>query len=265
MVESFRVYTLLARAVVRGQMQYRFGMTTRVIGLVMAYAGSLVNMYFLLQRSGNLNGWNFGSMIFLFGLAILSWGIVLVTFFHFRDLEEYILSGQFDMFLTRPMPPFLHYMASRFPVFSLAQVLFSTALFAWSTTLTSFHWTPLKVVYLLLTVIGGAMILGAACILSGCVAFWTGRSSSVYHAVVKPAREMTFYPIDIYPAVLQAVFIWVFPLAFVNYFPAHVFLDRVADFPVWVPFLTPLVGALFLMVAYQVWRLGLNNYQGTGS
>lgn len=265
MWETFRTYTLLARAVVRGQMQYRFGMTTRVIGLVLVYAGTLINLYFMADRFGEINGWNFGALIFLFGLAVLSWGMVLVTFFHFRDLEEYIVSGQFDMYLTRPMQPFVHFMAARFPIFSLAQLIFSSLVFLWSTTLVEFHWTPLKWLYLLGTVTGGAMIQGAACIATGAIAFWTGRSRSLYHAVVKPAREMAFYPIDIYPVLLQALFIGVFPLAFVNYFPAHVFLDRVGNFPAWVPFLTPLVGVVCLALAYRLWVWGLRNYQGTGS
>lgn len=265
MWENFMTYTRLARAVVRGQMQYRLGMATRVLGLVMAYAGSLANMYFLLQRYGHVNGWYFGEMIFLFGLAVLSWGVVLITFFHFRDLEEYVVSGQFDMFLTRPFPPFVHFMAARFPVFSVAQLLFSGLVFAWATTLTNFRWTPLKLVYLVGTVIGGALIMGAACIVVGCLAFWTGRSRSLYHAVVRPAREMTFYPIDVYPLVLQVVFVWVFPLAFVNYFPAHLLLERAGNFPAWVPLLTPVVGVVSLLLAYRVWIWGLSNYQGTGS
>lgn len=265
MREIFRTYTILASAVVRGQMQYRFGMITRAVGLVLVYAGTLVNLYFMADRFGDIHGWNFGGLIFLFGLAVLSWGVVLITFFHFRNLDEYIISGQFDMFLTRPIPPFVHFMAASFPVFSVAQLSFSIALFLWATTLVEIDWTPLKWLYLLATVIGGAMIQGAACIVTGAVAFWTGRSRSIYQAVVRPAREMAFYPIDIYPLAIQAVFIWIFPLAFVNYYPAHVFLDRTGNFPAWVPFLTPLVGVLCLTLAYRVWMWGLRNYQGTGS
>lgn len=265
MWEAARSYLLLAQAVVRGQMQYRFGIATRALGLIMAYMASLANMYFLTQRYGNINGWDFGSLIFLFGLAVLSWGVVLVTFFHFRDLEEYIISGQFDLFLTRPLSPFVHYMASRFPIFSLGQLCFSTLVFVWATLLVRFEWTVAKALFLVPTVIGGALIQGAVCVLVGCAAFWSGRSRMIYHAVVRPAREMAFYPIDIYPLALQALFVWVFPLAFVNFFPAHLFLDRAASFPGWIPFLTPIVGFGFLLVALGFWQRGLRNYQGTGS
>jgi ABC-2 type transport system permease protein len=53
-----------------------------------------------------------------------------------------------------------------------------------------------------------------------------------------------------------------------NYFPATFLLhktDGALSLSPWVGLLTPVVGVLWLAVAYGFWRVGLNRYQGTGS
>jgi ABC-type uncharacterized transport system permease subunit len=52
-----------------------------------------------------------------------------------------------------------------------------------------------------------------------------------------------------------------------NYFPASFLLhktDNGLGLPMVVGVLTPLVGAVFLIVAYAFWRFGLQRYQGVG-
>lgn len=265
MLDAIRLYLLLVRASVRSQLQYRFGVATRVVGLVLVYAGQIINLKLLLSRYPDINGWGFGSIILLFGLAILSWAVVLVTFFHFRNLEEFVVTGQFDGFMTRPFSPFLQFMAVRVPVFAVAQLIFSAVIFAWATSLAAFEWTWGKALFLIPAIIGGWLIQGAACVVVGTFAFWTTRSSALYHTIVRPAREMTWYPIDIYPVLLQVVFSTVLPLAFVNYFPAHYLLDRSPlGLPGWLPFAAPAVGVLSIWGAYKFWLWGMDRYQGAG-
>jgi len=60
---------------------------------------------------------------------------------------------------------------------------------------------------------------------------------------------------------------FVFPFAFMNYFPATFFLHKTEDglaLPPAVGLLTPVIGIVFAGAAYAFWRVGLNRYQGVG-
>jgi len=79
--------------------------------------------------------------------------------------------------------------------------------------------------------------------------------------------EATQYPIAIYGKWLRRFFIFVIPLACMNYFPAIAITggpDPLGT-PAWVPWISPLVGVVFLGVSLHVWTYGVRRYRSTGS
>ena len=62
---------------------------------------------------------------------------------------------------------------------------------------------------------------------------------------------------------------YVFPFAFMNYFPATTLLHKTSEVGYSINpalgWLTPAIGALWFGGAYLFWRAGLNHYKGTGS
>jgi ABC-2 type transport system permease protein len=59
----------------------------------------------------------------------------------------------------------------------------------------------------------------------------------------------------------------VLPYAFINFYPAQFILGKedYLGFPPVLVYLTPAVGIILFVVAYQFWRVGLNHYKSTGS
>jgi ABC-2 type transport system permease protein len=78
---------------------------------------------------------------------------------------------------------------------------------------------------------------------------------------------MARFPVSIYRGWLRRLFVWVIPLATVNYLPLHALLGRADPLgaPAWVGWASPLAGVIFLAVSVQVWRIGVRRYQSTGS
>ena len=67
---------------------------------------------------------------------------------------------------------------------------------------------------------------------------------------------------------MRFVLAFVFPFAFMNYFPATYLLHKsegALSLAPQVGLLTPVVGLICFAFAYAYWRVGLNHYQGTGS
>jgi ABC-2 type transport system permease protein len=261
-----QLYFRLVAAGIRAQLQYRFAFIMRIVGMLTAYTGTAITMWVMLYRFDKIGDWNYYELLFLYALAILSWGFCIILFFHFRSLDTYIVNGTFDRFLVRPINPFFHFMSLRFDVASFGQFIFSIFVFIWVSIALSIDWTLAKLAFLLASIIGGVLIQGGLLVMISAIAFWTTKSERFYWVAMFPARNLNNYPMSIYPKIVQWFIAFVIPFGFVNYFPATVLLDKnPPGFPSFIGYLSPLVGMLFFLVAYFLWMTGLKHYKSTGS
>ena len=97
--------------------------------------------------------------------------------------------------------------------------------------------------------------------------FLSTQSLEVMNSFTDGGIEALQWPLPIFNRWFGRLFIFVIPLACVNYFPMLVILDKpdVLGYPVWFQWVSPLVGILFLEVSLLVWRIGVRHYRSTGS
>lgn len=266
MLHTLRCYLLLLGAMARGRMQYRFNFFVQVFGMVATYMGQFIGLSWLVQRFGNVAGWQLEDLILMYALAILAWGITVSLFFHLVAFEDQIREGLFDRALVRPLNPFIQLLAGQSPIAGMGQLIFSIGAFIWAAGVAGVVWTPLKVVYLLAVALGGGLILGSTLVVISALGFLTRRTHTFYWGLIFPARQLIHYPLNLYSRTLQILLTVGLPFAFINYYPAHYILDRAQALP-WptLAYLTPLVGVLSFTLAYGFWRLGLRAYVGAGS
>lgn len=260
------LYFRLVAAGIRAQMQYRFAFIMRIVGLITAYVGMTVTTWVMLYRFDSLDGWNFHELLFLLALAITSWGVCITFFFHFNNMDTYIVNGTFDRFLVRPINPFFHFMSMRFDVGSLGQFIFSAVAFVIVSVNIGIHWSFSKVLFTISAVVGGVLIQGGLLVIIAAIAFWTTKSNHFYWVVMYPTRNLINYPLSIYPRVIQWITAFIIPFGFINYFPATVILDKEpSTFPIFMGYLSAPIGIVFFLVSYAVWMLGFKHYKSAGS
>lgn len=259
-------YVRMSLAQARSQMQYRFNFITQIFSMVLTYGGQFISLYWLTQRFQTIDGWRLEEIVLLYALAILAWGFAVSFFFSLSGFEDQIRQGTFDRALLRPINPLLTVLGSQSPVAGLGQFVFAIAAFLFAIKKAQVQLTVGKLAYLLLTALGGGLILGAALICVAAIAFWTTRTYTFYWSLVFPARQLINYPVSIFHRGLQFVLTFVVPFAFINYFPAHVLLDRTDQlaFPV-LAWATPVVGVITIAAAYGLWNFGTRSYSSTGS
>lgn len=259
-------YVRMALAQARSQMQYRFNFVASMISMVLTYGGQFVSLFWLTQRFQSIDGWRLEEIVVLYALAILAWGFAVSFFFSLHGFEDQIRQGTFDRALLRPINPLLTVLGSQSPIAGMGQFIFSIAAFLFAVRAADIRLTLPKLIYLLLTAVGGGLILGATIICVATIAFWTTRTYVFYWSLVFPARQLINYPVSIYHRALQIILTLVVPFAFINYFPAHVLLDRTSQlsFPL-MAWATPAVGALAITAAYGFWSLGTRAYSSTGN
>lgn len=261
-----RVYRQYWRINVLTTLEYRENFLIWFLFTFIYHGTALAALWIILARFPSMNGWSFRDMAFLYALWMLAHALHNTFFSTVSDVPDHIREGEFDRLLVRPLDTLFQVIATPGQVFPDELVL-AIATFVVATIYSGVHVTPVFVVFIPLIAIGGALIdLGLNLIIST-TAFWFVKVDALRWIFVQLEQEFTRYPITIYTRGVRVLLTFVFPFAFMNYFPARYFLHKgMTGFglPPVAGLLTPVIGVAFVALAYAFWRFGLNRYQGVG-
>ena len=261
-------YLQLMRAAVMGRMEYRGSFIVFIVTLLGFYGAQIAVIGLMLQRFERIGGWSAGDIAFLYGLLVLAQGLTASVTAGMIDFSEFVREGTFDRVLLRPLSPLGQILAMRFDPAGVAHLALGIAAMAVATNLLEgFVWSLQIFALLAVTVIGGALILSAIRIMIGAVAFFTVSNQGLQHLVVFSSREFLLYPVDIYNRPVRVLLTFLFPVAFINFYPAHLFLDRTTEtlFHANFIYLTVPVGIVTMLVALAFWSFAMSKYSSTGN
>jgi len=99
------------------------------------------------------------------------------------------------------------------------------------------------------------------------LSFWSIQSLEIVNSFTYGGVEAAQYPLSIYKFWFRKIFIFVIPLACINYFPAMAILEKVDPLksPICFQWIFPMAGIIFFLVSLWVWKFGVKHYKSTGS
>ncbi|MCE2450347.1 MAG: ABC-2 family transporter protein [Candidatus Latescibacteria bacterium] len=254
------VAALYGRLSAQRALEYPFSLLSICLGLGFNYVWIGVALKVLVDRFQPLSGWTFSQLAFLYGLSLMSRGVMSILSFQSRLIDRFVTRGEFDLMLLRPLEVTFHFSCHRINVVGLVHLGIGTGYFLYGARLSGFVWTPLHVAEVLLVIAGGTLIYWSYLTLISSIAFWTMRSQPLVDASMELMARGTFYPLTVYPWPLQALLTFVLPLGFI-------FLGQSANtsLPLDVALWTPVVGIAMLALALAVFAAGLRRYESAGS
>jgi ABC-2 type transport system permease protein len=265
--EYWQIYRALAGAYVRSRLQYRLSFWLGLFVTLITDLAPLLLIGIVFTRFPTLNGWGWRDIALLYGLDQLAFGLVRCFSRQIDHFDQYIVSGDFDSFLIRPLPPLFHLLAARFELIEIGRLSMGAAVFLFAARAAGVPFTLANLAVVLAAVTGGAMILFSFILMVATISFWHTRSNKLQDLVQASGRALAGYPLTIYPEGVRWLLTCALPLALVTYYPAQRLLGRNetgALLPVLAVAALP-AGVLFLLIAGGFWRLGLRHYQSTGS
>jgi len=266
-IENMMIYLHMLKAAMQSRMEYRGSFYIYIVTIIGFYSAQISVIGFMLYRFKTIGGWTAGEVAFLYSLLVLSQGIVGALFSGFHDFSTLIREGTFDRVLLRPLSPMLQVITMRFEAHGIANLLLGVVALVISGRFVSVQWSISTYAILLLTIIGGAMIFASIRVMVGAAAFFTVSTDGLQHLVVFSSREFLLYPVDIYSKPVRFFLTFLFPIAFVNFYPSYYFLARNSDtlFHPYFIYLTFPVGLLLMALATVFWKIGVAHYSSTGS
>jgi ABC-2 type transport system permease protein len=266
-MDSIALYFKYVGILVRSQMQYRASFAMLAMGAFVIGFIEFIGIWVLFSRFGTLKGWNVAEIALFYGIINMCFALALGVGRGFDSFATQVVSGEFDRVLLRPRTTFLQVLAREFRLIRVGRLLQGLIVLVWGVNNLAIAWTLPKALLLIMSVLSGVMLFLGLLVIQATWCFWSTQSLEVMNSFTDGGVETAKWPISIYENWFVGVFIFVIPLACVNYYPLIAILERadVLNSPVWVGWLSPLAGALFFFISLAFWRFGVRRYQSTGS
>lgn len=265
-METIRMYFKLIGISFRSRMQFRADFLIGVVSVIVLNLFSLATIGVVIARFQTLAGWTLWEIVFLYGLWMLSHSIFSLLLWHIEDLEYFLIQGTFDMFLIRPISPFLQLLAHEINYPGIADVLVGVACLGISISNLHPQWGAWHILFLVVIIFAGTLIEFSITLALACIAFWTGRSSNSINTVMQFSFLIQRYPVEMFGRWFRIFVTCFIPVAFMNYYPALLLLGKMTpgDPWSWLSFASPVVALLLLAIASVVWRVALRQYSSAG-
>ncbi|MBN1992421.1 MAG: ABC-2 family transporter protein [Anaerolineae bacterium] len=263
MIRYLKLYVRLWALSVQAQMEYKVDF---ILGNVTTILGQVVGLAFvwvIFQNIGDLNGWTLPQIMLIYGIAALPFGLVELFFNGPWRLNYLVRMGEFDRLLVRPGGPLFFLLSSEAALHGLGDFFTGLVIIAVAANNLHLSWTVANIGFLTLAVACGTLIYVSIYLGAATTAFWfIGASTSIMY-LAHSLRNFSTYPLTIYARPIQILLTWIAPFAFTSFFPATFLLGVKTYYP-FVLFI-PVIAVVCFGLAYGSWRIGLNQYQSTGS
>lgn len=267
MFDATRLWIRYVGVSIRAQMQYRASFVMLTMANFFASLIGFLGLWALFARFDGLRDWELAEVALFYGMVNVAFAIAEAAARGFDMFPGQVKSGEFDRVLLRPRSTALQVAAREVQVMRVGRLLQGLAVLLWGTWKLNLTWTPAGVALLMAATLGGACLFSGLFVLQATMAFWTIESLEIVNCATYGGVETAQYPVSIYRPWFRNVFMFIIPLATINYLPAHAILGRTDPLgsSVLIQWLSPLAGVLFLLITLQVWRIGVRHYRSTGS
>ena len=150
---NLKMYFSLLKMTFRGILQYRADFWMSLVSVVLLNGANIVQLSVISWRFHNLGGWQVGELLVLYGLFMISWSIFSVFFIKLSKIEEEILSGSFDVYLLRPVSPFLQLVGGDINYTGLCDTLFGAVLIPMGLAMSGNHWGLWQILWFVIFVL----------------------------------------------------------------------------------------------------------------
>ncbi|WP_256257684.1 MULTISPECIES: ABC transporter permease [unclassified Paenibacillus] len=245
-------------------MQYKLNFVLGSLLAALIQIAEFLMLAIVMNKFGAMRGWSLYEVGYLFAVMTLSKALYRTFANEVHNLEKYLVGGELDQLLTRPVPILFALFTQNFRLLP-GEFVQGGFVLGWALNgmLQSgqIGWTAIP--YTLLSIGTGSVILFAIGLATATVGFWMTRITELQNITEDAARTAAQYPLVLYPGWMKSMLLFVIPVGLVSYAPA-LFILR-GEYGGWLLAVIGAAALLCLAASLQFWRYGLTKYQSTGS
>jgi len=231
------------------------------------YAVDFLLMWIMISAFDTMNGWNAFEVMLLYAVSLTAYGFGGAFFFFVRyTVLPDVLSGAFDDVLLKPMNPLPYLVIKNINLGYITHLTLSITMLVVCIRTLAIPVSLFTVLYLIGTIICGALIFGGMFLLITAPAFLMTQARSLGD-ILFFLRESAWYPISIFPRFLQIIMTVIIPFGMINFFPVQPLLGKqdYLMFGGYIVWLIPVFTAVFYSIAVWFFNFCVKRYKSTGS
>ncbi len=258
------LYSKFLKMHIQTSMQYRFN--TIFIGLTQAIIniGEVLSVYILFSQFKSVQGYGFYECLLMMGIIYTVFATAECFARGYDEFHKLIKSGEFDRMLIRPVNIHYQILGSKIELTKLTRVILGIILVIIALIHLNITWNILKILVLISTFICGFLIITGLFIISATISIFTIEQFEFVNIFTNGAKEIAYYPINIYAKWMTRIFTYIIPVACFNYLPLSYLLE-IGNIPMWLCAISPLLGMLFIIPCIIIFNLCLKKYKSTGT
>lgn len=235
-----------------------------LVGFFLTQATGIAFLYLVFQQIPTLANWSLDQLIFIYGFAQIPRGIDhLLTDNIWLIAWRWVINGQFDRYMLRPMNLLFQVVAEKIQPDALGELLVGSVLIVISLSKGMVIVDVSHILFFIVSIIAGAVIYTSIKLLFASFAFWIKVSGPFLYTAYMMA-DFAKYPTEIYPRFIRGIITWLIPFAFVAYLPASYFLKTTVS-PWNTIGVECMIAVVFWIVAYWVFNQGTRKYESAGN
>ncbi|MGE5703619.1 MAG: ABC transporter permease [Clostridia bacterium] len=259
------LYKKLMVANLRSQMQYKTNFLINAVTNAALMVLDFLLLAAILLRFDDVKGWNLYEIGLLYGVTSAGMALYRIFSVEIHEFEKYIVNGEFDQLLTRPVSPLFLLLTRRVDlgrIGGFAQGI-GVLIFSLVQLFVQGKASLLLLLYMPIAILLGAILFFSISLVTATSAFWTTQVKDLQVFTLYAPANAGSYPISLYPAWLKSVFLGLLPVGFIVYIPALYLLGKGGS---WFNLLlAPAVVLLYFAFSLWFWRFGIKFYHSTGS
>ncbi|MDX2972173.1 ABC transporter permease [Kribbella solani] len=265
--EDLRASRILLRAGWHAAISYRLNFLMTIIGGIALQGTQLLFIGVLLAKFSVIHDWRFHDVAFLFAMRLAAHAFYVVPFGALFSLDQAIQQGDVDRYMLRPAGIYLQVITRYAPLMALGDMLLGFAALAIFAPQSSVHWTPTKVLFLIVAVVGGGLVETGIQTFFGALSFRMTSTTSLRILADDTITRFSAYPLTMFNRWGFLSLTFAFPMAFIAYLPTAALLDRTAQLPIpaWIVYASPLGGLIVFVVGLAFFNRMTRSYNSPGS
>lgn len=237
----------------------KFSLALFLFGKILRFTFFILFLVFLLKGTHDLAGYDLNETLFFF----LTFSLVdVVAQFLFREVYRFrplLVSGDFDLILSKPMSPLFRVLVGGADVIDLITMPpLLAAVISVGLKLSPSFVEIILYVGLLINGLAIATAFHIAVLALAIVSLEIDHTVMIYRDVMSLGR----LPIDIYKEPLRSLLTFLLPVGIMVSFPAKALIGAISPVGILISFV---VGFLSLFIAIRFWNFALTKYTSASS
>ena len=221
---------------------------------------------FVVESFGQINGWTYGQLAFLYGLSVISHALSMIFFVQGWFMGYYVIEGEFDRYLTRPLGVLFQFFFTNINIFGVTDLIPGILVFIYGCVKCGVSVNLMFLVQVMITLIGATLIRGGIYILLGSTSFYTRSAVDFGQYTQEIMDKTTMYPLSMYPESIQFILTYLIPVGWISFYPAASILETEGmRSGLTVSLVTLGVGIAVILIAGAFFNRGLKQYESAGN